>query len=117
MADPRRIFGTTGERVAEAALAARGIRTIERNVRTRYGEVDLVCRDARGYVFVEVKTRRPTSFVSGVEAVDGRKLARLARLAEAWLALRGERDAHWRIAVVAVGIHPEPTEIVEVGAA
>ena len=55
-----------------------------RNARTRYGELDLIGRDARGYVFVEVKTRRRASFVSAAEAVSGRKLARLQGLALAW---------------------------------
>ncbi|CAN5240137.1 YraN family protein [soil metagenome] len=100
--DPRRGLGSAGERIAEEELARLGLRTVARNARTRYGEIDLVCRDATGYVFVEVKTRRTSSFVHAAEAVDARKLARLARLASAWLASRGERAAPWRLAVVAV---------------
>ena len=60
------------------------MRIVARNARTRYGELDLIGRDRRGYVFVEVKTRRRGSFVSALEAVDDRKLARLHRLALAW---------------------------------
>ncbi|MBI3521715.1 MAG: YraN family protein [Chloroflexi bacterium] len=100
--DPRRALGTDGERLAEHALAKHGLRTVARNARTRWGEIDLVCREARGYVFVEVKTRRHGSFVSALEAVDRRKAERLARLAIAWLAARGERDAAWRLALAAV---------------
>ena len=117
MPDARRIFGDAGERAAEIALAARGIRTVERNARTRYGEIDLVCHDGRGYVFVEVKTRRASSFVSAVEAVDARKLWRLARLGEVWLAHHGARGAPWRLVVAAVtadGARMD-VEIVEVG--
>ena len=95
-----------GERAAERILEARGMRVIGRNVRTRYGEIDLVLREAAGYVFVEVKTRRASSFVSAVEAVDRRKARRIAALAEAWLAHRGERNAAWRVAVVALTIFP-----------
>lgn len=93
-----------GERIAEQMLARRGIRTVERNARTRWGEIDLVCRDARGYVFVEVKTRDAASFVSAAEAATAAKLARLTRLAWAWLALHGEREAEWRLIVVAVTV-------------
>ena len=82
------------------------MRVIGRNVRTRSGEIDLVLREAAGYVFVEVKTRRASSFVSAVEAVDRRKARRIAALAEAWLAHRGERNAAWRVAVVALTISP-----------
>jgi putative endonuclease len=100
----RRIFGDTGEHVAERALTELGWRIVARNPRTRYGEIDLVCHDGHGYVFVEVKTRREGSFVSAVEAVGPQKLAKLTRLAEAWLALHGQRDVAWRLAVAALTV-------------
>ena len=101
---PRAVLGLAGERAAEAELERRGFRIVARNARTRFGEIDLVCQDARGYVFVEVKTRRARSFVSAAEAVDRRKLDRLARLAEGWLALRGDRGAAWRVLVAALTV-------------
>lgn len=104
MAHARRILGDAGERLAEHALVARGWRVLERNARTRYGEIDLVCDDGRAIVFVEVKTRRSSSFVPAVEAVSAQKLLRVMRLGEAWLALRGLRDAAWRPVVVAVTV-------------
>jgi putative endonuclease len=82
--DARRVFGDLGEAAAARELERRGVRIIARNARTRYGELDLIGQDARGHVFVEVKTRRRGSFVSAAEAVDGRKLARLQGLALAW---------------------------------
>jgi putative endonuclease len=109
--DARRILGDTGERLAEQALVRHGWRVIERNARTRYGEIDLVCHDGRSFVFVEVKTRRSSSFVSAVEAAGPRKLARLEHLAESWLALKGRRTAAWRIAVVAVTVWPQGADL------
>src|SRR5947208_16928236 len=102
--EPRRVLGLAGEHLAERELARRGLRVVARNVRTRYGEIDLICRDARGYAFVEVKTRRAGSFVAAAEAVDARKAARLAALAQAWLAHRGERLAVWRIVIAALTV-------------
>jgi len=107
----RRIFGDSGEHLAERALTRRGWRIVERNARTRYGEIDLVCHDGRGFVFVEVKTRRAGSFVPAVEAVGPRKLDRLIRLAQAWLALRRERGAQWRLAVAALTVGADGTEV------
>ncbi|MGH2498956.1 MAG: YraN family protein [Candidatus Limnocylindria bacterium] len=107
MPDDRRALGDLGETQACRFLERRGARILERGARTRYGEIDIVCRDARGYLFVEVKTRRAGSFVRAVEAVHARKLARLAALAQAWLALHGRRDASWRIALVAITVGPE----------
>jgi putative endonuclease len=112
----RRLLGDAGEHLAERALVELGWRVLARNARTRYGEIDLVCHDGRGYVFVEVKTRREGSFVSAVEAVGPRKIARLSHLAEAWLALRDARHAPWRLAVAAltVGADGTTTRIIDV---
>jgi len=105
--DARRALGVSGELTAERALARAGIRTIARNARTRFGEIDLICRDARGYVFVEVKTRHERSFVTAVEAATGAKVRRLTRLAWAWLAHAGEREAEWRMLIAAVTLRED----------
>lgn len=118
MPHARRILGTAGEHFAERALEELGWRVVARNPRTRYGEIDLVCHDGRGYVFVEVKTRREGSFVTAVEAVGPQKVAKLTRLAEAWLALHGQRDASWRLVVAALTVGPDGTiaRIIDVAA-
>jgi putative endonuclease len=112
----RRILGDAGEHLAERALTELGWRVVARNPRTRYGEIDLVCHDGRGYVFVEVKTRREGSFVPAVEAVGPRKIDRLTRLAEAWLALQRQRDVQWRLVLAAltVGRHGTTARIVDI---
>ena len=84
MPDARRLLGDRGEELAARELEREGVRLVARNARTRYGEIDLIGRDRRGWVFVEVKTRRRGSFVAAHEAVDGRKLARFRGLALAW---------------------------------
>src|SRR2546428_1218000 len=113
----RRALGLAGERAAEAELVRRGLRVVARNERTRFGEIDLVCRDGDGFVFVEVKTRRAGSFVAAAEAVDRRKLGRLARLGAGWLAMRGQRDARWRgvVAALTVGDEGAQGELLEAG--
>jgi putative endonuclease len=109
--DPRRVLGLAGEHLAERELGRHGLCVVARNVRTRLGEIDLICRDTRGYAFIEVKTRRAGSFVAAAEAVDGRKAARLAALAQSWLAHRGERDAVWRIVIAALTVSAEGTRV------
>ena len=108
----RRALGLAGERAAEIELVRCGLRVVARNQRTRFGEIDLVCRDRDGYVFVEVKTRRAGSFVAAAEAVDRRKLGRLGA---GWLARRGERDARWRVVIAAltVGVDGTRVELIE----
>jgi putative endonuclease len=107
----RAVLGIVGERAAEAELVRRGFRVIARNARTRFGEIDLVCRDGEEFVFVEVKTRRAGSFVAAAEAVDRRKLGRLARLGSGWLALHGRRDARWRVMIAALTVGEDGTSV------
>jgi putative endonuclease len=108
--DARRLFGDLGEAAAARALERQGIRIVARNARTRYGELDLVGRDDRGYVFVEVKTRRGSSFVSAAEAVDGRKLKRLQGLALAWASEHHVRGG-LRLVVAAVTVDRAGTSV------
>ena len=107
----RRTLGLAGERAAEAELVRAGLHVVARNQRTRFGEIDLVCRDRDGYVFVEVKTRRAGSFVAAAEAVDRRKLDRIARLGAGWLAMRGDRDARWRVVIAALTVGVDGTRV------
>lgn len=115
MPDRRRELGDHGERIVTEALVARGLRIVARNARTRFGELDLIARDGRGYVFVEVKTRRASSFVAAAEAVDARKLARLRSLALAWLAEQRVPGGSPRVVVAAVTVGARTTvELIEV---
>jgi putative endonuclease len=95
MTPTRRELGRRGEQFAAEHLRDRGFTVIERNARTRFGEIDVVAFDRRALVFVEVKTR----CLRGVGHVDrpderplaglgARQRARLRRLATAWLADR-----------------------------
>ena len=56
-----------------------------RNWRCREGELDLVLRYGRLFVFCEVKTRTSTAFGVPAEAVNRTKQAKLRRLAARWL--------------------------------
>ncbi len=66
----------------------RGYELIERNYRTRHGEIDLVMRQGTTLVFVEVKLRRGTGFGGPLEAVTTRKQDTLRSLAQLYLSER-----------------------------
>jgi putative endonuclease len=87
-------LGQRGERLAERALVGRGYEILDRNWRCAAGEIDLIARDGDELVFVEVKTRRSTTYGHPFEAITAAKLARLRRLVAAWLAAGG--SAHLR---------------------
>lgn len=86
--DARRRLGRQGEQLAAEHLERLGFTILERNYRTRWGELDLVAFDGQTLVFCEVKTRRSDRFGSPAEAITPRKLARMRVLAAAWLAAR-----------------------------
>ena len=88
--DPRRRIGAAGERLAARHLEARGFRLLDRNFRTRHGELDLVAVDDRYLVFCEVKARiAPAArLAEPLASVDRRKRLRLRRMARTWLAAR-----------------------------
>jgi putative endonuclease len=86
----RRRVGDRGEALALGYLVKKGYMPIERNYRTRRGEIDLILNDGNTLVFVEVKLRRGTGFGDPLEAVTLRKQARIRRITEQYLAERGQ---------------------------
>jgi putative endonuclease len=103
---PTQALGRRGEELAAVYLGRRGLRVVDRNCRSRLGEIDLVARDGPTLVFVEVKTRAGLSAVPPQVGVDARKQARLGRLALAYLARRRLGTVACRFDVVAVTLDP-----------
>jgi putative endonuclease len=95
-----RLFGQAAESEAERYLRRKGYRILVRNARTPSGELDLVTRSGPVLVFVEVKARRSPAHGGAVGAVDGRKQARLVRLAAQYLAKHRLRDQPCRFDVI-----------------
>lgn len=99
----RKRLGDLGERLAAEYLEAHGYRVLARNWRCAGGEVDIIAEDADGLAFIEVKTRRSRVYGTPEEALTPRKVRRLERAAQVWLAAHaGDRPVDWRIDVVAV---------------
>jgi len=98
----RRATGINGEEAAARFLARSGYAIVDRNVRTRAGEIDLVARDGATLVFVEVKTRRDMEGDPPQAAVNTRKQSRLGRLAQGYLKLKRIRHTPCRFDVVSV---------------
>ncbi len=88
--DPRHALGERGEKEAARYLQKQGYDIVERNVRTRLGEIDLVARHRGVLVFVEVKTRSSGEFAAPELSVDERKRRKLFELAQAYLGRLGE---------------------------
>jgi putative endonuclease len=103
----RQRLGRRAEELVADRLAAAGWELVERNARTRYGELDLVAFDGGTLVFVEVKAGRAGADFGPerpVLAVDLRKQRRIRRLATAWLSERRPPRRYAEIRFDAIGV-------------
>ena len=103
--DARPELGRLGEQLAAEHLVRRGFHIVERNYRTRWGELDIVAFDGRTLAFCEVKTRRVNrAGASPLEAVRSRKRSRVRRMAGRWLVERSERPYAENLRFDAIGV-------------
>lgn len=95
--------GRLAEDCALRHLRKSGLALVARNYHCRFGEIDLVMRDAECLVFVEVRFRSPNRFATARDSVDTRKQARITTAATAFLAGHPEfADTPARFDVVAL---------------
>ena len=99
-------IGNQGELLAASYLEAHGLPVLARNVRSRYGEIDLVVQDGDTTVFVEVRTRRSHAFGAPEESVTVSKRRRLALTAQQYLQDHGLDGTNWRVDVVSILLLP-----------
>jgi putative endonuclease len=89
MADPRRARGAAGEQAAAEMLAGLGYEILERNFRTRYGELDVIAIDGDCLVFCEVRARvgRPGAGIdAALESIGPAKRLQVRKMAKEWFA-------------------------------
>ncbi|UAL28825.1 YraN family protein [Nocardioides rotundus] len=109
-----RSLGAYGEDVAARHLVEQcGMVLLDRNWRCPEGEIDLVLRDGPVLVFCEVKTRTSLSYGTPHEAVTRRKVARMRRLAAAWLSAQDRFVPDVRLDLVAVLRRREGAPVVD----
>lgn len=88
----KRAVGSRYEAEAAAFLKSQGYTVLEQNYRDRLGEIDIVAREGRYLVFVEVKYRSAAEKGYALEAVDHRKQRRICRVADYYRYARGLGD-------------------------
>ncbi|HEU4904689.1 MAG TPA: YraN family protein [Solirubrobacterales bacterium] len=103
----RQRLGRAAEDLVAERLVASAWELLERNARTRHGELDLVALDDRTLVFVEVKAGRAGSLYGPerpVLAVGPQKQRRIRRLATAWMSERSGLPRYEQIRFDAIGV-------------
>ncbi|MGH8162098.1 MAG: YraN family protein [Gammaproteobacteria bacterium] len=78
--------GREAETLAADWLGARGFKLLARNVRYRFGEIDLIMDDGGALVFVEVRYRSRNDYGGAAASVTATKRARMERAIRAWVA-------------------------------
>jgi putative endonuclease len=104
-------LGKAGEDLACRELERLGYAVLDRRVRFRSGEIDIIARDGQTLVFVEVKARETGAFGGGGEAVTMYKRRRIVQLAMEYVARRRLGDCRVRFDVVSVRLDAEPPSI------
>jgi len=86
----RQAKGAAAEQLAADYLQRKGLSVIERNFRVKGGEIDLICRDGKATVFVEVRLRSRGDFGGAAASITAAKQGRLILAARHWLLRHGE---------------------------
>jgi putative endonuclease len=82
----KRQRGDEAERTAERYLIGNGLKLVERNYRTRFGEIDLIMQDGESLVFVEVRMRKNQDFGGAAASIGAHKQRRIIAAAQGYLA-------------------------------
>jgi putative endonuclease len=97
-----RTTGQRGEDAAAAYLERSGFTIVERNWRSKAGEIDIVALDGETLVLCEVKTRRTIAKGSPEDAVTPTKQRRITRLAQAYIQNAGIEPVGVRFDVISI---------------
>lgn len=119
MSQTRQELGRWGEDLAAEYLLKQGYAVIARNVRTPYGELDLVVQQSSlttenetVTVFVEVKTRTSSAYGFPEEAITPRKQIILISASQHYLQEHPDLEDDWRIDVIAIERYPDRSPII-----
>ena len=75
-------IGKLGEEISIIFLKQKGFLILEKNFHSRFGEIDIIAKKDKTFVFVEVKTRSSSMFGTPAESVTRSKLAKLIKTAD-----------------------------------
>ena len=104
-------FGKFGEDLAARHLKKQGYRLLCKNYRTRFGEIDIIAKDGDTIVFVEVKSRRTSSFGHPKYAITPEKQKRISKTALYYLKTTRQNHCRARFDVVTINSVNKKTDI------
>ncbi|MBF0493666.1 MAG: YraN family protein [Candidatus Omnitrophica bacterium] len=100
----KQTVGQTGERIAENYLRFRGYKIIGRNVRTFFGEIDIIARHAATIVFIEVKTLTTDEPAMPLYSITEDKKTKLIQNALSYMKQMHCRGKRFRIDAIGINL-------------
>lgn len=111
MTQQRLTLGRQGEEAAARFLTSKGMKILERNLRTPVGEIDLIARHGQILVFAEVKTRKGWYYGTPAEAVGVHKQRQIVRTAKWYLNDSPHQQLQPRFDVIAITVNGDNFQI------
>lgn len=102
MTRQRQQIGEAGEKAVVSYLKKKGFKILEQNFTCPAGEIDIIVKDKKTIVFVEVKTRRSLSYGSARMAITPKKQRKISMAALYYLKTKHKMDQRARFDVVTV---------------
>lgn len=97
-----KVKGNTGEQFAANYLKKKGYKILERNYKNNIGEIDIIARQKKTIIFVEVKTRSSLQFGNPSEAVNFHKQHKIRQVAQCYIIQKHLEDSDYRFDVLEV---------------
>lgn len=97
-------IGKIGEEAASIYLKEKGYKIQERNYRTSFGEIDIICEHQNSIIFIEVKTRRSNKYGCPEEAITINKQRKIIMNALSYLTRYhlGKKNSRFDVLVVSI---------------
>src|SRR3989338_2012488 len=100
----RQLTGKMGEDIAVDFLQKSGYKIVERNFRCKLGEIDIIALDKNILIFIEVRTKKTSSFCTPQETVNFSKQKKIQRLSLYYLMKKQIKNKDCRFDVVAIDL-------------
>ena len=102
-------LGKKGEEIAARYLGDKGYKILERNYKSKLGEIDIIAQEDNTICFIEVKTRKTHTTVSPQESVNQDKQYQLSKTALTFLKSRSLLSKRCRFDVVSIILNEDET--------
>ena len=94
-------FGRMAEDLALRYLQKHGLTLLQRNYRSRFGEIDLIMQEKNTIIFIEVRSRKNSAFLHPAETVDRTKRNKIRKTSQVYMQQTSAGNRfNWRFDVI-----------------